>query len=361
MTSDSMTVTQVVERLRTLTDAMPARAAKGIKTATRRAPSGDLRDGSVYLMDKHLLLAVQVAVATGRPLLLTGDPGSGKSSLARYLAEQLKWRYYEHVVTGRTEASDLLWQFDTVRKLGDASGSAALDDSRYVEPGVLWWALNRDGARRRGADTHNGSGSGNKRRLRSVAPAEPFADINAGRSSRHAVVLIDEIDKADPDVPNALLVPLGSSKFVVRETQSLVEASAAPATSSGRAKDTPAAPLLVIITSNGERELPPAFVRRCVTHHLDAPDEARLQAMALAHATREGRVPDADEMQRIKDLAHQAVQIREELRALNRKGAGAAEFLDAVRASRELGFTAANKDDWERLLSLTLRKGAART
>ncbi|WP_290891398.1 MoxR family ATPase [Arenimonas sp.] len=345
MANGVMTVAEVVARLQAAGDSAPKAAA-----GAPRSAGGDLRDGSIYLLDEPLRLAMQVAVATGRPLLLTGDPGSGKSSLAAWLAERLGWRYYERVITGRTEAADLLYQFDTVRKLGDAAGKPSLDDRRYVEPGVLWWALDREGARRRGAT------EGSPRPRAGAMASEPQAALNARRSKHHAVVLIDEIDKADPDVPNALLVPLGSGQFPVTETQVTVQ-RVTPAT---RKKGTPAAPLFVVITSNGERELPPAFVRRCVTHQLASPDAARLETIAHAHAAREGHALDADETKRIQELARQAVRIREELRQMDRKGAGTAEFLDAVRASRELGLAPARKDEWERLLSLTLRKAAAR-
>src|SRR3712207_1410477 len=121
----------------------------------------DRRDGLVYEYagdEDPLRLTVEVAQATERPLLLRGDPGVGKSSLAAYIARELGWRYYEHAVTARTEAADLLWTFDAVRKLGDATmlvnrgPDARLNDHDYVEPGQLWWAFDPDGARRRGAD-----------------------------------------------------------------------------------------------------------------------------------------------------------------------------------------------------------------
>ena len=107
------------------------------------------------MLDDQLRLAVDVALATGRPLLLRGEPGSGKSSLAAFLARNLSWRYYEHVVSSRTTAQDLLWSFDSMRRLADASRarageSADLDDAGYTEPGVMWWALDRKSALTRG-------------------------------------------------------------------------------------------------------------------------------------------------------------------------------------------------------------------
>ena len=148
----------------------------------------DRRDGQVYVFAQEngdpLRLAVSVALATDRPLLLRGDPGVGKSSIAAFIARENNWRYYEHEITARTEVTDLLWAFDAVRKLGDATilpslgPDASLDDHDYVEPRQLWWAFNKDSARNRGAD-------GAVRRI----AAEPLADINKDRSDEGAVVL----------------------------------------------------------------------------------------------------------------------------------------------------------------------------
>ena len=108
----------------------------------------DRRDGRVYRYDPPLKLAVEVALVTGRPLLIRGKPGSGKSSLAAYVARNLGWRYYEHIITARTQARDLLWTYDVVRRLANAQtrrkkSDPDLYDFDYVEPGVLWWAFDR--------------------------------------------------------------------------------------------------------------------------------------------------------------------------------------------------------------------------
>jgi hypothetical protein len=134
----------VLELVDAMDDEVPA-AESGLD-----AP--DHRDGRVYVHDWRLRLAVKVALTTGRPLLLRGDPGTGKSSFAAYVARNLGWRYYEHVVTARTQARDLLWTFDALRKLADAhmSRGEQLDDHDYIEPGALWWAIDPDFAARRG-------------------------------------------------------------------------------------------------------------------------------------------------------------------------------------------------------------------
>src|SRR5215813_8653975 len=118
---------------------------------------GDRRDGRVYVHDQRIRSATRVALATGRPLLLRGAAGSGKSSLAPFMARALNRRFYSFTVTARTQARDLMWQFDALQRLSDAQirrsgdvGPSKVDRlEHYIQPGVLWWALNPVSARRR--------------------------------------------------------------------------------------------------------------------------------------------------------------------------------------------------------------------
>ena len=306
-----------------------------------RAAAPDRRDGAVYVLTEDLVIAVDVALATGRPLLLRGAPGSGKSSLAAFLARNLGWRYYEHVVTSRTRARDLLYDYDTVRRLADASAAkSAIVDDDYVEPAVLWWAFARDSAVRRGAP--DGRPAGRPAR-------EPLADINEHRSGAGAVVLIDEIDKADPDVPNGLLVPLGSTEFEVAETATTVRL-VSPGT--GRV------PYLIIVTTNEERELPPAFVRRCIVHELPPPDRATLIEIGRRHlAQRAGGVSDADE-RLLAMVADRFAELHQQATAAGRRAPSTAEYLDAVLTCRAFGVDASS-ELWRRMERLVLSKDDA--
>lgn len=290
----------------------------------------DRRDGEAYVMSRKLELAVDIAYATGRPLLLRGDPGSGKSSLAAHIALMRGARYYEMVVTSRTQAQDLLWTFDSVRRLADAQLRNDVDDRNYVEPGVLWWAFARDSA------------------LELALGVEPEFDTNAERSPSHAVVLIDEIDKADPDLPNGLLVPLGSNRFRVTETGTVVEIDHAPSSS-------PDSRNLIVITTNEERELPQAFLRRCVVVWLDHPDADGLVAIARSHLdTYEGGMSKADEDLAF-ELAAAVVELRAEMAREAARPPSTAEFLDALRACRRLGITT-NSPEWQELRDMALVK-----
>ncbi|MCY2964338.1 MAG: AAA family ATPase, partial [Planctomycetota bacterium] len=161
-------------------------------------PTGppDDRSGTSYVATGELLLATEVALATGRPLLLRGAPGSGKSSWASYVARNLGWRYHESVVTANTELSDFYYRFDAVRRLQDAQRGKSggdLEPFRYLTPGPLWLGFNWSDA----LDLL-------KRQQRSVAIL-PHGKLNQNRDAERAVVLIDELDKADSSLPNGLL------------------------------------------------------------------------------------------------------------------------------------------------------------
>lgn len=288
--------------------------------------AGDERRGRVYVYhNEDIELAINIALATGRPLLVSGPSGCGKSSLAMNVALSLNWRYYEHVVTARTTARDLLWHFDAVRRLNDAyTPERSLKvDAAYVEPGVLWWAFDRESALNRG----NSAGLSQEEQARDPWPVS---------SSKSAVVLIDEIDKAEPTVPNDLLVPLGSLQFHPSHCDYPVVAREAP---------------LVIITNNGERELPTPFLRRCVTLKLLAPNDDGLLEIARAAIPLK---PDDEAL--FKGLVEWISKPSEEdAFGTVKRQPSAAEILDAVRACLALGI---RHDDtrFENLARLVLGK-----
>jgi MoxR-like ATPase len=285
------------------------------------APAG----GYVYDSDGRIALAVNVALATGRPLLVRGKPGSGKSSLAADVAAKLGWRYYEETVTSRTRARDLLWSFDAIRRLNDANIDRLKDPLAYVTPGVLWWAFSASSASSRGLPADALS----RRKLRPLADPSP-------RGGDRAVVLLDEIDKADPDVPNDLLQPLGALKFKVADVDD------------GPAVTAPEAPLL-IITTNEDRDLPQAFVRRCVVLGLPDPKPGRLLEVAAAHFG--GRVPE----ERLKQVLAAYQRVREK-RAPEDHEPNLAEYLDTVAAVAALGVQ--DQPQWDQVVEFTLSKPA---
>lgn len=312
---------------------------------------GDQTDGLEYVYNEEIILAVNIALATGRPLLVSGPAGSGKSSLARSVARWLGWRYYEQVITSRTQARDLQWHFDALRRLGDAqvAGVDALalirlgDNSNYIKPGVLWWAFDPDSAARRGVPGAAPSLADPALDLGPVPEIAPPEENDSPAYLAHdprkcAVVLLDEIDKADPDVPNDLLIPLGSFHFTVEETHASV---ALPEKKRS---------LLIIITTNGERELPGAFRRRCLTLMLSRPASERLVQIARCHF-------GEDDVERYQAIAQLTLQIQQgnEYQAQP----GTAEFLDAVKACRELNIQPnAQNSIWPAIMQATLLKGS---
>jgi MoxR-like ATPase len=288
----------------------------------------DTRDGSVYVCHPDTVLAVQVAMATGRPLLLGGPPGCGKSSLAAFIAREMRWNYFEYVVTSTTRAQDMQWSVDEVRRLRDASAPNVQfhEDLRaYVDPGVLWWAMRPDLAQRRGYTTLP----------EGVKEAKAAGDLRSVHAP--SVVLLDEVDKADPDVPNDVLVALGSQRIQVHGTDLMVEAPEKR-------------PPLVLITTNDERTLSPAFVRRCVVHRLDAPGKDVLVEIARAHF---GDLPKNQQTYTILAQKVEAERVEDDpLRCLS-----TAEYLDAVAACLEFRIKpGGTSDKWKAIETAILRK-----
>lgn len=273
-------------------------------------------DPSVYVYDDAIILAVNVALTVARPLLVRGEPGVGKSTLARNLAAVLGWRFYREVITSRTHARDLLWEFDAVRRLGDAqAGPDQLRPrSHYIEPGVLWWAFDPDSAARRGVPEAD---RGKDSRFEKAIDPSP-------RESPHAVVLLDEIDKADPDVPNDLLEPLEGRHFQVTESGTEVRQV-------GRE-------VLVVLTTNGERELPPAFLRRCVNLDLGEPGAGWLVRVGSRWFP-EQKTPF------LRELADRVMELRAVAEDRGARPPSTAEYLDAVRVCTELD-VGLDSDTW---------------
>lgn len=212
---------------------------------------------SAHVFEEKCAYAVNAAIAAARPLLVRGEPGTGKSQLARAAAHVLKRLFISVVVNARSEGQDLQYHFDTIARLGEAQALGAcgggenvkriLDPLNYLSPGPLWWAFDWESAKRQFERCEH-----NVRRP--WAPEEWTPE-------KGCVLLIDEIDKADADLPNSLLETLGNGAFSVPyhdETIGVVDGMAAP---------------LVVISTNEERELPGAFVRRCMVLQMEVPDK----------------------------------------------------------------------------------------
>ena len=213
---------------------------------------------SVHRFDTRSSNALNAALAAQRPLLVRGNPGTGKSQLARAAAQHLGRLFVTEVVHARAESQDLQYHFDAVGRLGEAQALGAacrtgekgkvtikdcLEPKRFLAPGALWWVFNWETAWEQSEFT----------RFKHRRPEKP----PGWEAAKGSVLLIDEIDKADADLPNGLLETLGNGGFMVPYFDDPVCMHQA------------ATPPLVVITTNEERELPDAFLRRClVLHHL---------------------------------------------------------------------------------------------
>jgi MoxR-like ATPase len=184
-----------------------------------------------YVATDDLRIAVNAAIVLERPLLVKGEPGTGKTVLAREVASALKTPLIEWHVKSTTKAQQGLYDYDAVSRLRDSQlGDERVKDIRnYIRKGKLWEAFEAD--------------------------AKP-------------ILLIDEIDKADIEFPNDLLQELDCMEFFVYETGEVIKAKVRP---------------IVIITSNNEKELPDAFLRRCFFHYIRFPDRETMQAIVDVH------------------------------------------------------------------------------
>ncbi|MGQ2968279.1 MAG: AAA family ATPase [Allorhizobium sp.] len=184
-----------------------------------------------YIADKDLMIAVNAAIRLERPLLVKGEPGTGKTELARQVAAALGLEMLEWNVKSTTKAQQGLYEYDAVSRLRDSQlGDGRVNDVKnYIRQGKLWQAFAAD---------------------------------------KKSVLLIDEIDKADIEFPNDLLQELDRMEFHVYETGETVKARVRP---------------IVIITSNNEKELPDAFLRRCFFHYIRFPDAEILEKIVEVH------------------------------------------------------------------------------
>ena len=186
---------------------------------------------STYIATEDLQVAVNAAIRLERPLLVKGEPGTGKTILAQEVADSLGMKLVQWHIKSTTKAQQGLYEYDAVARLRDSQlGSDKVHDiANYIVRGKIW---------------------------------EAFV------SEEPVVLLIDEIDKADIEFPNDLLLELDRMEFFVYETQEVVRAERRPA---------------MIITSNNEKELPDAFLRRCFFHYIQFPDAATMAAIVASH------------------------------------------------------------------------------
>ena len=223
-----------------------------------------------YITTEDLEMAVNAAINLEKPLLVKGEPGTGKTELAKQVAIKLGLTLFEWNIKSTTKAHQGLYEYDAVSRLRDSQlGDKKVNDIKnYIKKGTIWSAFS---------------------------------------SEKKAVLLIDEIDKADIEFPNDLLHELDKMKFLVYETSEIISANKRP---------------IVIITSNNEKELPDAFLRRCFFHYIQFPDQETLAKIINVH------FPDIK-----KNLLKSALEIFFDIRKVPglKKKPSTSEILDWIK------------------------------
>ena len=270
---------------------------------------------TVHVFDRDSANALLAAEAAGRPLLVRGEPGTGKSQLARAAAVVQKRLFLSVVVNAATECQDLQWHYDAVGRLAEAQNlshrnpediSHLMNPRRFLTPGPLWWAFDCYSAAR-------------QQKFCAVPLAQPPNIPFKGWTPDYgSVLLIDEIDKADTDLPNGLLETLGNGDFPVPYLGGSVRQQG------GKAP-------LVIITTNEDRELPPAFLRRCLVLQLQLPqDDGEL--LELLAERGEFHFPGRCSVEVRRQAAEMLLDDRKAARREGLPAPGQAEYLDLLRA-----------------------------
>ena len=226
---------------------------------------------SEYVASEELMASVNVVMALQKPLLIKGEPGTGKTMLAQAVAQSLGKKLIIWNIKSTTKAQDGLYMYDTIQRLYDGQfGEEGVDDiARYIKLGKLGEAFESDD---------------------------------------QVILLIDEIDKADLEFPNDLLWELDQMEFYIHETKRTVKAKQRP---------------IVIITSNAEKELPDAFLRRCIFHYIDFPDKELMAEIVKTH------YPNVEE-----NLMNQAMDVFYNIRSMRdiRKKPSTSELIDWINA-----------------------------
>ena len=248
-----------------------------------------------YVVTKELMNAVNVAIALEKPLLIKGEPGTGKTMLAEAIADSLGMELIIWGIKSTTKAQEGLYVYDTVQRLYDSQfgeGNVA-DIKQYIKLGKLGEAFSSD---------------------------------------KQVVLLIEEIDKADLEFPNDLLWELDKMEFYINETKETI-----------RTKHRP----LVIITSNAEKELPDAFLRRCIFHYIEFPNKEKMEEIINVH------FGDID-----KKLSEKALEAFYEIREMDdlQKKPSTSELLDWIQALMISGVNIKNLKEEMPFIGVLLKK-----